>query len=61
MWLSRIGDRPHIFLGLGQFGTIFTVVSDNHVLFGRSWRIVLKNGARFTNLASRVGKKSISP
>jgi len=41
-WLSRIRDRPHIFLGLGQFGTILTVVSDNHVLFGWSRRIVLK-------------------
>jgi len=39
-WLSRIRGRPHIFLGLGQFGTFLTVVSDNLVLFDWSWRIV---------------------
>jgi len=38
----ELGCRPHIFLGLGQFGTFLTVVSDNRMLFGWSWRIVLK-------------------
>jgi len=60
-WLSRIKDRPHIFLGLGQYWHIFNCCFRQSCAVWLELENCFKDGARFTNLASIVGKKSMSP